>query len=172
MDLDDGDSSMDKQKKVLNDIEYEEDIEYMDEFSSDFYYGYNNIKGPSSQNRKLSIKFKLDAIKRAELIGNRAASRELKVSERSIRYWRNNKSNYEKITNKKSKITLHKGKIGKDDIEWDKISEYIDEKCKKGIPVTTENIFMHILKIYPQHHFTTTKHALYKRIYRFLKRSN
>ena len=63
MDIEDWDSSVDKQKKVLNDIEYDEDIEYIDEFSSDFYDGYNNIKGPTSQNRKLSIKFKLDAIK-------------------------------------------------------------------------------------------------------------
>ena len=157
MDLDERDSSMDKQKKVLSDIEYDEDIEYMDEFLSDFYDGYNNNKGPTSQNRKLSIKFKLDAIKRAELIGNRAASRELQVSERSIRYWRNNKSNYEKISNKKTKITLHKGKLAKNDIKWDKISEYIDENFKKGIPVTTEDIFIHILNIYPKHHFTNIR---------------
>ena len=138
MDLDNWDSSLDKQKKNdLYDIGDNEEIEDIDEFLSNFYEGYKykdlnnekqiNIKGPSSQNRRITIKFKLDAIKRAELIGNRAAAKELKVSERSIRYWRCNKSIYENISNKTYKITIHKGKQPIEDIYWDKISEYIDE---------------------------------------------
>ena len=105
----------------------------MDEFLINYYDGYKyedlnneeqiNIKGPTSQNRRLPIKFKLDAIKRAELIGNRAAAKELKVSERSIRYWRCNKSIYQNKSNKTNKITIHKGKQPIEDIDWDKISE-------------------------------------------------
>ena len=183
MDLDNWDSSLDKQKKNdLYDIGDNEEIEDIDEFLSNFYEGYKykdlnneeqiNIKGPSSQNRRITIKFKLDAIKRAELIGNRAAAKELKVSERSIRYWRSNKSIYENISNKTYKITIHKGKQPIEDIDWDKISEYIDENRKKGIPVTTENIFQRILNLYSGINFNITKHALYQRIYRFIKRSN
>ena len=85
----------------------------MEEFLSNFYDGYkydnlndeepNIIKGSASQNRRLSIKFKLVSIKRTELIVNRAATKELTVSERSLRYWKINKSNYENISNKKIK---------------------------------------------------------------------
>ena len=172
---------MDKQKKNdLYDIEYNEEIKDMDEFLINYYDGYKyedlnneeqiNIKGPTSQNRRLSIKFKLDAIKRSELIGNRAAAKELKVSERSIRYWRCNKSNYQNISNKTNKITIHKGKQSIEDIDWDKISKY--KNRKKGILVTTENIFQRILIIYSGSNFNMRKHALYQRIYRFIKRSN
>ena len=38
--------------------------------------------------------------------------------------------------------------------------------------MTIENIFKHILNIYSGHNFNIIKHALYQRIYRFLKRSN
>ena len=48
-----------------------------------------------------------------------------------------------------------------EDIELEKISEYIDEKSKRGISMTTKNIFKHILSIYSEHNFTNTKHALY-----------
>ena len=48
-----------------------------------------------------------------------------------------------------------------EDIELEKISEYIDENSKKGIPMTTKNKFKHILSIYSEHNFANTKHALY-----------
>ena len=70
------------------------------------------------------------------------------------------------------KITIHKGKQPIEDIDWNKISEYIDENRKKGIPVTTENIFQRILNLYKGSNFNITKHAVYQRIYRFIKRSN
>ena len=67
---------------------------------------------------------------------------------------------------------MHRGKQPIEDIEWDTILAYIEENRKKGIPVTTENIFKYILNIYSGHNFNIIKHALYQRKYRFLKRSN
>ena len=66
--------------------------------------------------------------------------------------------------------TLHKIAYPDSNIDWEIIKYFIIDTYNNGYPVTTQMIYLEILKQMPLGKYK--KYTIYQRIYRFLKRNN
>ena len=89
------------------------------------------------RHKSYTAAFKLEAIGKAEKIGNRAAARELDVDERCIRRWRSEKSDLENMP--KMKRAKRSGTAHWPQLE-DVLEKWFLDQREKGLSVSTVKI--------------------------------
>jgi transposase-like protein len=92
---------------------------------------------PPKRHNSYTAAFKMQAIEKAEAIGNRAAAREFGVDERCIRRWRSEKAVLESMP--KTKRARRCGTAHWPELE-DVLEKWILEQREKGLPLSTVQI--------------------------------
>jgi hypothetical protein len=101
------------------------------------------------KNNSYTALYKLKVISFAEHFGNRAAEREFRILESSVRYWRDQK---EALSNTKSDSRTFRGpKAGKYPALEDELLTYFEELRNNGIAVTHDMIQLRARELAKSH---------------------